>query len=259
MKIAVTGPRGTLGSQVAIAVASRGHVLQQHTDPIEQALPSDLEGIDVLINCAGIVKQRIDKRPSDFASVNTLGPHWLAEACRRVNARLVHVSTDCVFGQLQGPHDEDDIPTPEEIYAATKLAGEVTYGDHLTVRCSFVGIGPRGLVHDIVDGVSMKASGNFMWNGHTAETVALALVKFAEWGTTGLIHLPGQEIDRYALVRLLCSSFDLEVPVERNDDYARDRRLSSRRHDEIIKLVLPPFAAQVTKLAEDLQYLKETA
>jgi dTDP-4-dehydrorhamnose reductase len=59
------------------------------------------------------------------AAANTAGPGFLAEACARSGARLVHLSTDYVFaGDATQPYDEDDPTGPRSVYGRTKLAGE---------------------------------------------------------------------------------------------------------------------------------------
>jgi dTDP-4-dehydrorhamnose reductase len=57
---------------------------------------------------------------------NALAVRWLAESCDRSNARLVHISTDYVFdGSLDRPYNESDVPAPQSVYGASKLAGEI--------------------------------------------------------------------------------------------------------------------------------------
>lgn len=201
----------------------------------------------MVINCAGIVKQR-HVPPSEFALVNAYGPHHLARACDTVGSRLIHVSTDCVFGQRDGPSHEATPPCPEELYGASKLAGEVTYGKHLTVRTSFVGPGERGLWADIDRGVPQHASAYFLWSGHTARFVAQVLADLADRSSVaGLLHIPGHVIDRWSLVTALVEYLHAATPVIRNDAYHRDRRLASVRYAE---LGLPPIRSFAEELSE---------
>ena len=60
-------------------------------------------------------------------------------ARRRRNARLIHVSTDCVFSGRRGGYTEDDAPDPVDLYGRTKLLGEVIDGGALTIRTSIIG------------------------------------------------------------------------------------------------------------------------
>src|SRR5438309_6282731 len=80
----------------------------------------------VVVNAAGIVKQReLAKEAIPSTEVNALFPHYLAQACLSVRARLIHLSTDCVFSGLKGNYTERDIPDPVDLYGRTKLLGEV--------------------------------------------------------------------------------------------------------------------------------------
>src|SRR3989338_1859622 len=84
----------------------------------------------VVINAVGIVKQVCN----DFvpaATLNSLFPHQVARLCTAHKAKLIHMSTDCVFSGNKGNYTEEDTPDPEDAYGRTKLMGEVTYGNHL--------------------------------------------------------------------------------------------------------------------------------
>lgn len=88
-----------------------------------------------VINCAAYNAVDVAEREPDLAySVNSLGPELLAKQCLRVNARLVHISSDYVFsgsdvngsGKLKRthPYRETDSPAPLSVYAKSKLIGE---------------------------------------------------------------------------------------------------------------------------------------
>ncbi len=81
---------------------------------------------DVVINCIGIIKQQpIAKDPIASITLNALFPHRLAHACQAVGARMIHISTDCVFSGSKGNYTETDIPDANDLYGRTKLLGEV--------------------------------------------------------------------------------------------------------------------------------------
>jgi dTDP-4-dehydrorhamnose reductase len=240
MKIQVFGPSGMLGSSVVKAVTRRGHELSPHYADLEVVTASHIDGA-VVINCAGLVKQR-QYPASRFMMVNAVGPHRLAEACDKVGARLIHVSTDCVF-QGPGPHHEWDGVDCEDEYGQSKFAGEVYRFPHLTVRTSFVGFSVRGLLADLQGDKPVRASNRLLWSGHTVDTVADALVALAEdQRSMGLLHLPGEFQTRWELCQKLRQRFDLPATIIRDDEYEADRRLIS---DYWTLPELPSFAAQL--------------
>ncbi len=247
LRIQIAGHAGMLGRQVWKAAVERGHQALSLDVMIQDANARNITG-EVLINCAGIVRQRPESRAS-FISSNSLGPHRLAECCTDAGARLLHMSTDCVFGLTDGPHTENSIPTPEDLYSTSKLLGEVTYDNHLTVRGSFVGHGGWGLVHQILAGEKVRASGRFLWNGMTAWNMAWHLVLLAEAGLTGLYHVASKQVvDRYSLVMMIASALGTEALVEREDRYWRDRRLAT---DRAMLPDLPPLADQLREMAAE--------
>jgi dTDP-4-dehydrorhamnose reductase len=94
----------------------------------------------VVVNCIGIVKQEAAaKDPIVNITVNSLFPHRLAELCDGIGARLIHISTDCVFSGEKGNYSEADAPDATDLYGRTKILGEVTAGDCLTIRTSMIG------------------------------------------------------------------------------------------------------------------------
>src|SRR6202522_3166737 len=123
---------------------------------VEKALASfDAE---VVLNSAAYNQVDVaEKEPQASFLVNALAVRNLALACRQIDARLVHFSTDYVFdGTATRPYVEEDPTHPLGAYAVSKLAGEIyaqAYLDKaLIVRPSGV-FGPGGLV---------TARGNFV-------------------------------------------------------------------------------------------------
>ena len=176
---------------------------------------------DVVINCAGLIPQR-EPTPTDveYRRVNSLGPLLLAQECDRIGARLIHVSTDHVFAGTRpiedGPYTEDDKPDATTSYGQSKAFGEIAGAPHLTVRCSFVGLGERGLIawlravggdreHTARIGLPIPLWRNVTWSGTTAPVIARALVELAQRPeVTGLMHLTtGEMVSKATLIRML--------------------------------------------------------
>ena len=94
----------------------------------------------MVVNCIGLVKQRPEA--ADAAALvraNALFPQQLHAACVQRGARLIQISTDCVFAGDRGGYAEDDRPDPADLYGRSKLAGEPEGEGVLTLRTSMLG------------------------------------------------------------------------------------------------------------------------
>jgi dTDP-4-dehydrorhamnose reductase len=153
----VFGASGQLGVELVRELGSRSYAVTgweryqvDITDPVavERALANS--SADVVFNAAAYNQVDVaEKEPQAAFLVNGLAVRNLAVACRQIDARLVHFSTDYVFdGRARQPYVEDDPTHPLGAYAVSKLAGELyaqAYLDRaLVVRTSGV-FGPGGL------------------------------------------------------------------------------------------------------------------
>jgi dTDP-4-dehydrorhamnose reductase len=149
MRVAVVGANGQLGMDIAVAMQSAGDqvipVTHAETDiasaeSIRKVLMAVMP--DVVINTAAMHHvENCEKEPVRAYEVNALGGRNLAIVSRELDAKLVHVSTDYVFdGAQKRPYEEDDPPTPLNVYGNTKLAGEAFIraigGKYFIVRTS---------------------------------------------------------------------------------------------------------------------------
>jgi dTDP-4-dehydrorhamnose reductase len=262
MNVLVTGATGMLGREVVkAAVNATGHVCAiSHADldiTDKDAVRFTLEALrpdyDVVINCAGLTKH-VGGFPDDYRRANTLGPLLLARECDRIGARLIHVSTDCVFSGDRpiedGPYTEADTPDATDIYGASKAAGEVVAAPHLTVRCSFVGNGERGLIADIAKVAEPVLWWQAWWSGSTAPAIARALVALAQTPkVTGLMHLTnGHVINKALLINGIWKAGVIPTPERWTGSPSPfvNRWLASDRDDVP---ALPPLADALRELA----------
>ena len=95
---------------------------------------------DFIINCIGVLINGANADPENAIFLNSYMPHRLARVADDIEAKLIHISTDCVFsGDKKGPYVEQDEKDGRGIYAKTKGLGEVVNDKHLTLRTSVVG------------------------------------------------------------------------------------------------------------------------
>lgn len=132
MRIALLGSRGQLGTALASRlpndVVSLPHESVDVTDAAAVASSLRQTGCTHVINCTAYnFVDRAEDEPERAFAVNAFGARNLALACVQLDATLVHVSSDYVFGldrNRQTPYREDDAPGPQSAYALSKLAGE---------------------------------------------------------------------------------------------------------------------------------------
>lgn len=135
MRICVTGLQG----QVVQSLVARGAALRHTIIPVGRPLldlskddPAGVQEVleqtqpDVVVSAAAYtaVDQAESDRDTAFA-VNVRGAGLVARAAASLGVPLIHLSTDYVFsGTASAPYHESDVPDPQSVYGATKLAGE---------------------------------------------------------------------------------------------------------------------------------------
>jgi dTDP-4-dehydrorhamnose reductase len=132
MRIAVVGAGGQLGAAVAHACAPAHEVVTfTHTEldaADDAAVAATMERVRpaAIVNGAAYTDvDRSEDHPIDALNANAFAVRALARAARRVDAALVHYSTDFVFdGRATEPYREDDPLNPRGVYAASKMLGE---------------------------------------------------------------------------------------------------------------------------------------
>ena len=156
MRVGIIGAGGQLGRELVQQLGSqavpflRADADITHLDSLRSNLVS--AKVDAVIN--GAAYNLVDAAETDVAAaiaVNAIGVHHLAVVCEELGMKLVHVSTDYVFGaeiEHQTPYQETDRPAPVNAYGASKLCGEhlvaMTCSRSFVVRtCGLYGIPPQ--------------------------------------------------------------------------------------------------------------------
>lgn len=208
---------------------------------------------DVVINAVGILNQHAEARELEAYHVNALLPNIVKDIVNSIQAKFIHISTDCVFLGDRGGYTEKDTPDGTSIYAKTKALGEVTESPHLTIRTSIVGPEIRehgiGLLHWFLQ--QRGTVGGYVhvfWNGVTTLELAKAIHHLLLSSATGLYHLHSpQPISKYELLQLFQQAFGNEQVTITPDDQPRlDRTLSSVRRD--IQYTPPSYEQMLDEL-----------
>jgi dTDP-4-dehydrorhamnose reductase len=210
----------------------------------------------VVINCAGMVKQLAESNdPLAVLPVNAVLPHRLSRLCALIGARLIHISTDCVFAGTRGGYREDDTPDAVDLYGRSKLIGEVIDQPHaVTLRTSFIGheLGSRrGLVEWFLSqGGTVRGYSRAVFSG--LPTVELAGIirdhVLPQPQLHGLYQVSAPAIDKLSLLRLVTAQYERHVKIIPDDELIIDRSLDSTRFRQVTGYEPPPWPELVRRM-----------
>lgn len=214
---------------------------------------------EVVINCIGIVKQDAAAKDAiQSISINALFPHLLAQLCRASSARLVHISTDCVFSGSTGNYQETDTPDAGDLYGRTKLLGEVEGQGCLTIRTSIIGRelkGSHGLVEWFLGQQGKKVSGfkRAIFSGFTTRALSEIVADVISRHPTleGVHHVAANPIAKFDLLLLLREAYGLTIEVESDESFFCDRSLNAERFRKATGFVPPSWPEMIQQMRAD--------
>jgi dTDP-4-dehydrorhamnose reductase len=190
---------------------------------------------DAVVNAIGIVKQRSDaKEVIPSIEINSLLPHRLAQACRSIGARLVHMSTDCVFSGRKGKYSEADVADADDLYGRSKLLGEVSEPHCITLRTSMIGpeiTRKTGLLEWFISqqGHTVKGFTKAIFSGFPTSELAriVELILVDNPKIYGLYHVASAPINKYDLLTLIRDRLELPITIEKDSTFECDRSLDA--------------------------------
>jgi dTDP-4-dehydrorhamnose reductase len=213
---------------------------------------------DTVVNCIGLVKQRPDgDDPLALLPANAMLPHRLARQCGRLGARLVHVSTDCVFRGDRGPYREEDRPDAEDFYGRSKLLGEVDAPHAITLRTSLIGrelASRRGLLEWFL-GATDRVQGytRTIFSGLTTDEFARVVLRHVipRPELRGVWHVSAAPIAKHDLLLLLRDAYGRDIGIEPAPGPAIDRSLDSTRFRQATGYTPPPWPAMIRAMRNE--------
>jgi dTDP-4-dehydrorhamnose reductase len=273
MKVLVIGASGMIGSTVLRVLSEKkdwqvfGSIRDEadkrfFSAPISERLIAgiDVEHFDVLVrvldqvrpsvvvNCAGLTKHKPEADdPLVSIPINTLMPHRLAGLCKLVGARLIHVSTDCVFSGEKGGYVEGDFADARDVYGKSKALGEVDYPHAITLRTSTIG-------HELQSEYGLLdwfLSQQGRCKGYTraifsglptlvfAQVIRDVVIPHAE--LTGLYHVAAKPINKFDLLKLIADVYGKTIDIVADDKLAIDRSLDAKRFQIATGYIAPEW------------------
>jgi dTDP-4-dehydrorhamnose reductase len=204
--LVVAGSHGQLGRAVLAAASERGLAAEGRdidsidiTDAVSVSTWLETLRPWAVINCAAYTAvDDCEQHEAEARAVNATAVGHLADACNRIEAALIHVSTDYVFdGRGSRPYREDDPPEPASAYGRTKLLGErraAAAHRHLVVRTAWLyGHGGRHFVGAIRNQIEagnrqLRVVADQLGCPTFSDDLAAAILDLAALDARGIVH-----------------------------------------------------------------------
>jgi dTDP-4-dehydrorhamnose reductase len=212
-----------------------------------------------VINGVGIIKQRESAKayiPS--IEINALFPHYLANICKTINARVVHLSTDCVFSGKKGLYQENDPSDAEDLYGKSKFLGEVVERHCLTLRTSMIGKElwrKQSLLEWFLSQKgSIKGFTNAIFSGFTTLELSRIIEKMLidHPNSSGIYHVSSDPISKYDLLMLVKKKIGFPIKISPDDSFRCDRSLDSTKFRKKFNYSPPSWDQMIDELCNDM-------
>lgn len=236
MKVLLTGASGLLGGYLDPALRASGATVipvSHTTHPAPDGVSCDLTDAsatsrlldrfapDVIVHAAALTDvDRCEAEPDVADNVNRRSTELLAAS----GARIVFVSTDSVFDGTRGHYSEDDTPAPVNEYARSKLRAEqhvTDTGRGIAVRTNFFGRSSQGhglaewLLRELAAGRQVVGFEDVVISPLYCRDTAEALAEIALSDATGVLHLGGDSVNKYAFGILIAEHFGFDPSLVR--------------------------------------------
>ena len=284
MKVCVLGAGGLLGHMLVRKLGAKYQVFGITREPKRPDLPlarfiaqeSWIDGVDaaqfdsvvalfanndfdVVVNCVGLIKQREQQVDDQMMfRINGDFPHQLAELANKRGAKLVHISTDCVFSGRRGNYSESDKPDPIDSYGASKLRGEIDDATNLTLRTSHIGrelATKKSFVEWVLSnkGKEVRGFSGAVYSGLTTIelTKVIEIILADDRNLTGLFNVSSDPISKLEIINKLNSLLNLQLTVVPDDSVQVDRSLNSERFKRVTGITVQNWDQMLATFCED--------
>jgi dTDP-4-dehydrorhamnose reductase len=239
-RILITGGSGLLGLSWALATRNQFEVhLGLHSRRVSPAgtVPSviEIDSIESTVCCLKSLKPDLVVHTAGLTSVEkcqtdpVMAFHYnvtlalnVALACEELCIRLVHISTDHLFEGSGVLSDEDEVPSPRNVYGKTKAAAEMgvlaAHSNCLVIRTNFYGWGTSYrrsysdyILHPLRAGSTLMLFEDVFFTPVLAESLALAAMRLVQINQSGIVNLVGDtRISKFDFGVRLAEEFGLD-------------------------------------------------
>ena len=275
-KIIILGSTGLIGHQVylrlnanknfVVSSISRQRKISDDTVLLDARDEHLLEKVivdinpDIIVNCMGVLIAEANCDPENAIFLNSYIPQYLKNIANSFDAKLVHISTDCVFSGKKGMYTEDDIRDADDTYGRTKALGEVTETPHVTLRTSVVGPELKEgeeLFHWFMSQEGrIKGFTKSYWSGVTSLELAKAVEWAIEKDIQGLYHITnGIPINKYELLMLFKKYTNKEIEIESIEGRVTNKSFLDTRKE--INYAVPGYEKMISEMIHFIKYRRE--
>lgn len=213
---------------------------------------------DVVINCVGLIKQLADaKDPLTALPINAMLPHRLSRLCALAGARLIHVSTDCVFSGRKGGYLERDLSDAEDLYGKSKFIGELNdQPQAITLRTSIIG-------HELSSNYALidwflsqqgavKGFSRAIFSGLPTVELARVMKDFVvpHPELSGLYHVAAESIAKLDLLQLVATQYRKAIEIQPDETLVIDRSLNGSRFSAATGYLAPAWPELIRRMHE---------
>lgn len=229
-----------------------------HADQSDSLLAAFTQSCpQVVINCVGLVKQLASANdPLEAIPINALLPHRLARLCELAQARLVHISTDCVFSGGQGNYRESEMPDAEDLYGRSKLLGEVSDRHAVTLRTSIIGH-ELGRDHGLIGWFlsqqgCVKGYTKAIFSGLPTCELARVVRDYVipNANLHGLYHVATDPISKHDLLQIVNRIYGKALKIEPDDRVKINRSLDASKFMQATGYVAPAWPNLIARMHE---------
>jgi len=219
---------------------------------------------DFIVNCIGTLINGSNNLENAIY-LNAYLPHQLKKISKIIGAKLIHISTDCVFsGNKKNPYTEFDKKDGHDFYAKTKSLGEIDSANHLTIRTSVIGpelkdkkFLDEGLFHWFM-GQSVSASGfsKTIWSGVTSIELAKAIKWAIDNHIVGLYHITnGDSISKHDLLHLFNKYTEKNLKIVKVSGLSLNKSFIDTRKELDYKV--PSYEEMIRKMVYQIRKNKK--
>ena len=211
---------------------------------------------DFIINCIGILVSKSNNELTTAIQINSYLPHFLSELGNKLDFKLIHISTDCVFSGKDGQYKEDSFRDGNDNYARTKALGEVINEKDLTIRTSIIGPELKTNGTGLLDWflkqkTDISGYSKAYWSGVTTLELAKQMENFLEQDIKGLYQLcPLEKISKYDLLKEFATVWKKDIKISDNPNYNVDKSLVCTRNDFKYKNIRPTYKNMLIEAKE---------